>query len=66
MAGHGDHVKTTYKVIGRSFRDHQTGEEFEADLDPDQERRAKARGQIRVVKRHDENPKPERQEAEDV
>jgi hypothetical protein len=45
---------TTYKVTGTtSFAGHKPGEEFEAELDPEQERRAKDRGSIRVVKRTD-------------
>ena len=44
---------TVYKVTGPAFQGHQPGEEFEADLDPGLERRAKARGQLRVVKRGD-------------
>ena len=45
---------TTYKVIGATaYLGHQPGEEFEAELSEDQERRAKERGSIRVVKRND-------------
>jgi hypothetical protein len=62
MESEGNHV-TVYKVTGPAFQGHQPGEEFEADLDPDQERRAKARGQLRVVRRGD--TKPEQQEEED-
>lgn len=51
-------MKTTYKVTARTgYRGHAEGEEFEADLTEDEERRAKARGSIRVVKRGDEKPK---------
>jgi hypothetical protein len=47
-------MKTTYKVTGLTpFAGHPPGEEFEADLDPEQERRAKQRGSIRVVRRGD-------------
>ena len=43
---------TLYKVTGpTAFRGHRPGEEFEAELEPDLERRAKARGSIRVVRR---------------
>ena len=49
---------TTYKVTGsRAYMGHQPGEEFEAELTEDQERRAKERGSIRVVKRN--QPKEE-------
>lgn len=48
--------KTLYKVTGlTSFRGHKPGEEFEAELTEDEERRAKARGSIRVVKRGDDD-----------
>ena len=51
-------MTTTYKVTARTgFRGLAEGEEFEADLSEDEERRAKARGSIRVVKRDDEKPK---------
>jgi hypothetical protein len=47
--------QTRYKVSGpTSFQGHRPGEEFEADLDPELERRAKERGSIRVVRRGDE------------
>jgi hypothetical protein len=43
---------TLYKVTGNTgFLGYAPGEEFEADLGPDVERRAKARGAIRVLKR---------------
>src|SRR4029077_11166479 len=43
-------TKTTYKVTGpTAFMDHQPGETFEADLDPDLEERALERGSIEVV-----------------
>jgi len=49
---------TTYKVMSATgFRGHAEGEEFEADLTPDQERRAKDRGAIRVVRRSDDDDK---------
>ena len=54
---------TTYKVTGSTtFAGHPPGEEFDAELDPDQERRAKERGSIRVVKR-DTKPKEEEDDA---
>lgn len=44
---------TVYKVTGDTpFQGHQPGEEFETELDPELERRAKERGSIRVVKRN--------------
>jgi hypothetical protein len=44
-------MKTTYKVTGLTpFDDHQPGEEFDADLDPDLEERAIERGSIEIVK----------------
>jgi hypothetical protein len=56
-------MKTTYKVTGlTSFAGHPPGEEFEAELDPDQERRAKARGSIRVVKRGETKHQEEKEE----
>jgi hypothetical protein len=58
-------VKTTYKVVGTTyFRGHAPGEEFQADLEPEQERRAKERGQIRVVKRADTKPTKKEEEAD--
>jgi len=43
-------TKTTYKVSGNvPFMDHQPGEEFEAELDPELEERALERGSIEVV-----------------
>jgi hypothetical protein len=51
---------TLYKVTGKSFQSYEHGDEFEADLDPGLEQRAKARGQLRVVKR---KPQPEEEEA---
>jgi hypothetical protein len=40
-----------YRVVKgtRRFQGHAPGEQFEADLDPEQERRAVARGQIEVL-----------------
>jgi hypothetical protein len=53
-------MKTTYKVVGSTwFRGHAPGEEFDADLTEDQERRAKDRGSIRVVKRNTPTKKEE-------
>jgi hypothetical protein len=44
-------MKTKYKVTGLTgYSGHQPGEEFEAELDPEQERRAVERGSIEVVK----------------
>lgn len=57
-------MKTTYKVVGlTAFAGHKPGETFEAELTEDQERRAKQRGQLRVVRRGD-NPEDEEKEAE--
>jgi hypothetical protein len=43
---------TVYKVTSTTgFRGHREGETFEADLTADQERRAKERGSIRVIRR---------------
>jgi len=53
-------MKTTYKVTGlTAFAGHKPGEEFDAELDPDQERRAKERGQLRVVRRGDKHTQEE-------
>lgn len=53
-------MKTTYKVMSRTgFRGHAEGDEFEAELSPEQERRAKERGAIRVVERGGSKPKQE-------
>lgn len=42
---------TTYRVTGQTaFAGHEPGEEFEAELDPAQERRAIERGSIKAVK----------------
>jgi hypothetical protein len=49
-------MKTTYKAITK-FQGHEPGEEFEADLDADLERRAKERGQIKPVKKEEEDKK---------
>ena len=55
---------TRYKVTAATgFRGHKEGEEFEAELTADEERRAKARGSIRVVKRDDDKPKGEKTDA---
>jgi hypothetical protein len=52
---------TLYKVTAATgFRGHKLGDEFEADLDPAQEQRAKERGSIRVVKRDDDKPRKEK------
>jgi hypothetical protein len=51
---------TTYKVTAATgYRGHAEGEEFEAELTEDEERRAKARGSIRVLKRDDQKSKEE-------
>jgi hypothetical protein len=43
-------MKTTYKVTGPTgFMGHKPGETFDADLDPQQERRAVERGSIKKV-----------------
>lgn len=43
--------KTRYEVTGTTaFQGHQPGEQFDADLDEAQERRALERGSIRRVK----------------
>jgi len=53
-------VSTLYKVMARTgFRGFKQGEEFEADLTPDEERRAKQRGSIRVVRRDPDKHKEE-------
>jgi hypothetical protein len=55
---------TVYKVTGpTAFRGHEPGEEFEDELSPEQEKRAKARGSIRVVKRADKDDKKEEEDA---
>ncbi len=55
-------MKTTYKVSGLTrFMGYAPGETFEADLDPELERRAKERGSIRVVKRGDDKPEQEKE-----
>jgi hypothetical protein len=57
-------VSTLYKVIALTgFRGHKQGDEFEADLTPDQERRAKARGSIRVVRRDKQDDEKEGKDA---
>jgi hypothetical protein len=50
---------TVYKVTAKTgYRGYAEGDEFDAELTPDEERRAKARGSIRVVKRDDDDDKP--------
>ena len=57
---------TTYRVTGGTpFLGHQPGEEFDADLDENLERRAKERGSIRVVKRASEEKPSKKEEADD-
>jgi hypothetical protein len=42
---------TTYTVTGpTAYKGHQPGEQFEADLSPDEERRAVERGSIKAAK----------------
>jgi hypothetical protein len=59
---------TTYKVTGTTaYAGHQPGEEFDAELDEQAERRAVGRGSIRVVKRADKKTtKKEEEEATDA
>ncbi len=55
---------TVYKVVGSTpFRGHQPGDQFEADLTADEERRAKERGSIRVIKREPDKHKEEEKDA---
>ena len=55
---------TTYKVTAATgYRGYAEGEEFEDELTEDEERRAKERGSLRVVKRGD---KPEQEEESDA
>jgi len=55
---------TTYRVAGpAAFMGHKTGEKFDADLDPEQEKRALARGSIKIVNR---KPKDEKEESDDA
>ena len=57
-------MSTLYKVMARTgFRGHKQGDEFEADLTPDEERRAKARGSIRVVRRDKQDDEKEGKDA---
>jgi hypothetical protein len=56
-------MKTVYKVTGLSFQGHPHGEEFEADLDPALEKRAKARGQIKPVKSGNDKQRKEQADA---
>lgn len=54
---------TVYKVTAATgFRGHAEGETFEADLSEEQERRAKARGSIRVIRREPEHDKEEKKD----
>lgn len=49
-------TKQKYRVLSATgFRGHKKDETFEADLTPDEERRAKQRGSIRAVKSDDKN-----------
>jgi hypothetical protein len=55
---------TLYRVAGpAAYMGHKTGEKFEAELDPEQEKRALERGSIKVVKR---KPKDEKEEDDDA
>lgn len=57
---------TTYKVVGQTaFAGHKPGETFEAELTEHQERRAKQRGQLRVIRRGDEHETHEQKEEVD-
>lgn len=57
---------TVYKVTGATpFKGHPPGEEFEAELDPGLEARAKERGSIRVVRRGDSKHEQPKEEVED-
>ncbi len=48
-----------YEVIGhRAYRGHDRGTRFEANLDPAAEKRAIARGDIRVVERREPTLEP--------
>lgn len=52
---------TVYRVTGATpFRGVKPGETFEAELDPEQEARAVARGQIRKLR----TPKPKEEEVD--
>lgn len=56
---------TTYRVTSATgFLGHKEGDEFDAELTPEQERRAKHRGAIRVVRRGDDNDKTKSKEKE--
>lgn len=58
--------KTTYKVTAKTgYRGHAEGEEFDADLTDDEERRAKARGSIRVVSRNQSGQETDEKERGD-
>lgn len=58
-------TKTTYKVTAATgYRGHAEGEQFEAELTPDEERRAKARGSIRAVKASDKKQEEEKTDDE--
>jgi hypothetical protein len=58
-------MTSRYKVTAPTgYRGHKEGDEFEADLTEDEERRAKQRGSIRVVKR--DTDKPEKEDKSDA
>jgi hypothetical protein len=49
---------TVYKVTSTTgYKGHKEGEQFEADLTEAEERRAKERGSIRVIRRDDKHEK---------
>ena len=52
---------TTYKVTAPTgYAGHKQGETFDADLTEDQERRAKERGSIRIVKNKKDDKEEEK------
>lgn len=52
--------KSKYKVTAATgYLGHKQGEEFEAELTPEQERRAKQRGSIQAVKQQEAKAKQE-------
>jgi hypothetical protein len=53
---------TRYQVTAATgYRGHAEGEEFEAELTEDEERRAKERGSIKVVKREEPKTKTKKE-----
>ena len=57
-------MKTKYKALA-AFQGHQPGDKFEAELDERLERRAKERGQIRIVKRGDDEAATKKEDKAD-